>query len=157
MSEWFKQWWTVRIVGVRCSSFPAFQQCLCHPNQWSGCWVIHVFRLYGTVDLCYDRFSSPVGTKNRDGSEVGGILTTAHQEFGGCAHRCAGKPKCREQDRASLSRRGRAQSGTAEGWLSELGDFCRVQARHWTPSCVRYMSWALSKARGCRWEHQGRA
>ena len=47
---------------------------------------------------CYDRFSSLVGRRNRGGSEVGEILTTAHQEFGGCAHRCAGKPKCREQD-----------------------------------------------------------
>ena len=36
------------------------------------------------------------GTEN--GSEVGGILTTVHREFGGCAHRCAGKPKRREQD-----------------------------------------------------------
>ena len=35
---------------------------------------------------------------NRDGSEVGEILTTVHQEFSGCAHCCMGKPKCREQD-----------------------------------------------------------
>ena len=27
---------------------------------------------------CYDRFCLPVGTEQRDGSEVGGILTTAH-------------------------------------------------------------------------------
>ena len=64
---------------------------------------------------CYDRFSSPVGRQNRDGSEVGEILTTAHREFGGCAHRCAGKPKRRDQDRASPRRRGHARSGTAEG------------------------------------------
>ena len=63
---------------------------------------------------CYDQFSSPVGRRNRDGSEVGGILTTAHQGFGGCAHRCAGKPKHREQDRVSLRRRGCIRSGTAE-------------------------------------------
>ena len=25
------------------------------------------------LDSCYDRFSSPVGRRNRDGSEVGGI------------------------------------------------------------------------------------
>ena len=25
-------------------------------------------------------------------------------------------------------------------------NFCQVQARHWTPSCVHYMSQALSKA-----------
>ena len=106
---------------------------------------------------CYDRFSSPVRTENRDGSEVEEILTTAHREFGGCAHRCAGKPKRREQDRASPRRRGRARSGTAEGQLSESGNFCRVRARRWTPSCVRYMSRALLKARGCRREHRGRA
>ena len=64
---------------------------------------------------CYDRFSSPVGRQNRGGSEVGGILTAVHREFGGCAHRCAGKPKRRDQDRASPRRRGRARSGTAEG------------------------------------------
>ena len=50
------------------------------------------------VALCYDRFSSPVRTENRDGSEVGEILTAAHREFGGCAHRCTGKLKRREQD-----------------------------------------------------------
>ena len=64
---------------------------------------------------CYDRFSSPVGTENRGGSEVGEILTAAHREFGGCVHRCVGKPKRRDQDRASPRRRGRARSGTAEG------------------------------------------
>ena len=58
--------------------------------------------------VCYDRFSSLVGTENRGGSEVRGILTTAYQEFSGCAHCCAGKPKRREQDRASPRRRGRA-------------------------------------------------
>ena len=47
---------------------------------------------------CYDRFSSPVGTENRGGSEVEEILTAVHREFGGCAHRCTGKPKRREQD-----------------------------------------------------------
>ena len=52
--------------------------------------------------------------QNRDGSEVGGILTTAHREFGGCAHCCAGKLKCREQDQASPRRRGHARSGIAE-------------------------------------------
>ena len=36
--------------------------------------------------------------QNRDGSEVRKILTTVHREFSDCAHRCAGKPKCREQD-----------------------------------------------------------
>ena len=51
--------------------------------------------------VCYDRFSSPVGMENRGGSEVGEILTAAHQKFGGCAHRCVGKLKRREQDRAS--------------------------------------------------------
>ena len=35
--------------------------------------------------------------QNRDGLEVRKILTTAHREFGGCAHCCAGKLKCREQ------------------------------------------------------------
>ena len=64
---------------------------------------------------CYDQFSSPVGRRNRDSLEVGGILTTAHREFSGCAHRCVGKPKHREQDRASPRRRGHAQLGTAEG------------------------------------------
>ena len=73
--------------------------------------------------MCYDRFSSPVGTENRGGSEVEEILTTVHREFGGCTHRCAGKPKRREQDRADPRRRGRARSGTAEGQLSESGDF----------------------------------
>ena len=63
---------------------------------------------------CYDRFSSPVRMENRGGSEVKEILTAAHREFGGCAHRCTGKPKCRDQDRASPRRRGRARSGTAE-------------------------------------------
>ena len=65
--------------------------------------------------VCYDRFSSPVGTENRDGSEVEEILTAVHREFGGCAHHCVGKPKRRDQDRASPRRRGRARSGTAEG------------------------------------------
>ena len=64
---------------------------------------------------CYDRFSSPVGTENRGGSEVEEILTAAHREFGGCAHCCAGKLKRRDQDRASPRRRGHARSGTAEG------------------------------------------
>ena len=59
------------------------------PNWYLSC---------GLAWLCYDWFSSPVGTENRGGSEVGEILTAAHREFGGCAHRCAGKPKCREQD-----------------------------------------------------------
>ena len=68
-----------------------------------------------TVVYCYDWFSSPVGRQNRGGSEVGEILTTVHREFGGCAHRCVGKLKCRGQDRASPRRRGCAQSGTAEG------------------------------------------
>ena len=35
---------------------------------------------------------------NRDGSEIREILTTVHQDFGGCTHRCAGKLKHREQD-----------------------------------------------------------
>ena len=52
----------------------------------------------GRLGQCYDRFSSPVGTENRGGSEVGGILTAVYREFGGCVHRCAGKPKRREQD-----------------------------------------------------------
>ena len=95
------------------------------------------------------------GTENS--SEVGGILTTAHQEFGGCTHRCVGKPKHREQDRASPRRRGCARLGTAEEQLSKSDDFCWVQARRWTPSCVHYMSRALSKARKCRQKHQGRA
>ena len=34
-------------------------------------------------------------------------------------------------------------------------NFCRVQTRHWTPSCVCYMRQALSKVRGCRSEHRG--
>ena len=69
----------------------------------------------GKMGGCYDWFSSPVGTENRGGSEVKEILTAAHQEFGGCAHRCVGKPKRREQDRADPRRRGCARSGTAEG------------------------------------------
>ena len=64
---------------------------------------------------CYDWFSSPVRMENRGGSEVGKILTAAYQEFGGCAHRCAGKPERREQDRASQRRRGCARSGIPEG------------------------------------------
>ena len=40
---------------LRFPSFSAFQRCFCCPNQVSGCRVIHVFRLYGTVDLCHDR------------------------------------------------------------------------------------------------------
>ena len=67
-----------------------------------------------TKNACYDRFSSPVRTENRGGLEVRGILTTAHQGFGGCTHCCAGKPKCRDQDRASPRRRGHTQLGTAE-------------------------------------------
>ena len=63
---------------------------------------------------CYDRFSLLVGMENRERSEVGKILTTAHREFGGCAHHCAGKLKRREQARASPRRRVHAQSGTAE-------------------------------------------
>ena len=52
---------------------------------------------------------------NRDNSEVGEILTTAHWEFSGCAHCCVGKPKCREQDWASpRRRRRRVRLGTAE-------------------------------------------
>ena len=47
---------------------------------------------------CYDQFSSPVGDRTENISEVRGILTTAHQEFGGCAHCCTGKLKRREQD-----------------------------------------------------------
>ena len=34
---------TVCVMGVRSLSLPAFQQCLFHPNQLSGCRVIHVF------------------------------------------------------------------------------------------------------------------
>ena len=34
-------------------------------------------------------------------------------------------------------------------------NFCWVWARHWTPSCVCYMSQALLKARGCRRGHRG--
>ena len=115
-----------------------------------------LLQLSGGVDntgWCYDWFSSPVGRWNRECSEVGEILTTAYQEFGGCTHRCAGKPKCREQDQASPRRRGCIRSGTAEEQLPESDDFRRVRARRWTPSCVRYMSRALSKVRGCRWEH----
>ena len=41
-------------------------------------------------------------------------LLPALREFGGCAHCYTGKLKCREQDRASLRRRGCVQSGTAE-------------------------------------------
>ena len=33
---------------------------------------------------------------NRDGLEVGEILTTVNREFSGCAHHCAGKLKHRE-------------------------------------------------------------
>ena len=51
-----------------------------------------------SMSNCYDRFSSPVGTENRDGSEVEEILTIVHRGFGGCTHRCAGKPKHREKD-----------------------------------------------------------
>ena len=72
------------------------------------------FSLFLILRGCYDRFSLPVGTENRGGSEVGEILTAAHREFGGCAHRCVGKPKHRDQDRASPRRRGHARSGTAE-------------------------------------------
>ena len=71
--------------------------------------------VFTRIGCCYDRFSSPVGTENRGDSEVGGILTAAYREFGGCIHRCAGKLKRREQDRASPRRRGRTRSGTAEG------------------------------------------
>ena len=67
-----------------------------------------------SAKACYDRFSSPVGTENRGGSEVEEILAAAHREFSGCAHRCVRKPKHREQDRASPRRRGRTRSGTAE-------------------------------------------
>ena len=41
----------VRFVCFSFSLMPAFQRCLCRPNRWTGCWVIHVFRLYSTVDL----------------------------------------------------------------------------------------------------------
>ena len=37
-----------------------------------------------------------------------------------------------------------------------VDNFCWVQARRWTPSCVCYMSQALSKVTGCRWGHWGR-
>ena len=63
---------------------------------------------------CYNRFSLLVGTENKGGLEVREILTTVYREFSGCAHRCAGKLKRREQDRASPKRRGRVRSGTAE-------------------------------------------
>ena len=84
---------------------------------WSHALLIFLsrHRQSATEGICYDRFSSPVGTENRDGSEVEEILTTAHREFGGCAHHCVGKPKRRDQDRASPRRRERARSGTAEG------------------------------------------
>ena len=42
--------------------------------------MLHQIAIY---NQCYNRFSSPVGTENRGGLEVGEILTTAHQEFGG--------------------------------------------------------------------------
>ena len=78
-------------------------------NEWKAAFVMH------KGAFCYNRFPSLVGTENRGGSEVKEILTTAYREFGGCAHRCMGKPKRREQDRAGPRRRGRARSGTAEG------------------------------------------
>ena len=81
-----------------------------HLQSWGENPLFTVYYEY----RCYDWFSSPVGTENRGSSEVGGILTTAHREFSGCAHHCAGKPKRRDQDQASLRRRGRARSGTAE-------------------------------------------
>ena len=65
--------------------------------------------------LCYDWFSSPVRNGTENGSEVREIWTTAHQEFSGCTHCCAGKPKRREQDQANPRRRGHARLGTAEG------------------------------------------
>ena len=40
---------TVCVVCVRSPSFPAFQRCLCHPNQLSGCRAIHVFVSVHTV------------------------------------------------------------------------------------------------------------
>ena len=66
----------------------------------NGKFLHHSFFTH-TLIVCYDRFSSPVGTENGGGSEVEEILTAALREFGGCAHRCVGKPKRREQDRAS--------------------------------------------------------
>ena len=108
---------------------------------------------FADVASCYDQFSLLVGTENKGDSEVGEILTTAYREFGGCAHHCAGKPKRREQDQASLRRRGHVQSGTAEEQLPKSDDFCWVRARRWTPSCVCYMSWTLSKVGGCRRRH----
>ena len=47
---------------------------------------------------CYDWFSSLVRRWNRDGLEVRGILTMAHQGFGDCTHCCMGKLKRRDQD-----------------------------------------------------------
>ena len=68
----------------------------------------------GTVDVLRPVLLAGRG-QNRDNSEIGEILTTAHREFGGCAHHCAGKPKRRAQDWASLRRRGCVWSGIAEG------------------------------------------
>ena len=113
-------------VLIHCNSFIMFFGCLypCSLHWTSSvcdttCLFVPCLKLYlpfiwWLVCHCYDRFSSPVGRQNRDGSEVGGILTTAHRGFSGCTHRCAGKPKRRDQDRASPRRRGRARSGTAE-------------------------------------------
>ena len=83
-------------------------------NQFKHCSNTYSYDTGIRLIRCYDRFSSPVGTENRGGLEVREILTTVHREFGGCTHCCTGKPKRREQDRASPRRRGRARSGTAE-------------------------------------------
>ena len=64
----------------------------------SGVSSLWIDGTYLILHFCYDQFSSPVGMENRGGSEVKEILTTAYREFGGCAHRCAGKLKRREQD-----------------------------------------------------------
>ena len=80
-----------KVLVVIKKSFDSFP-CVCNKV------TLPVISPLPDLDVCYNRFSSPVGTENRGGSEVEEILTAAHREFGGCAHRCAGKPKCREQD-----------------------------------------------------------
>ena len=85
--EWHAKWWMDR-TGAIVTTNKTFSEGCC---AYAECQA----ELQDHVTTSSSRRSGD-GTEN--GSEVRGILTTAHQEFSGCAHRCVGKPKRREQD-----------------------------------------------------------
>ena len=117
-------------------------------NEQSSCWWIftsanaprslaeHNSRLYQDAIMT----SSPCWSGwNRNGLEVREILTTAHQEFDGCAHCCAGKLKRREQDQAIPRRRGHIQSGTAKVSLWVWRWACKLRVGRWDSRCFRFV------------------